>query len=86
MMSYFVYILKSQKYPEQFYIGYTANLENRMENHQNPKPTAYTRQYAPWELETYILFKDKRLAQEFEIYLKSHSGRAFLKKHLIKNA
>ena len=83
MMNYYVYILKSKKDPKQFYIGYTTNLENRMADHQNPKATAYTRQYAPWELETYTVFKDKEPAQRFEIYLKSHSGRAFLRKHLI---
>ena len=56
-----------------------------MEDHQNPKPSAYTRQYAPWELETYTVFKDKKLAQQFEIYLKSQSGRAFLRKRLISS-
>jgi predicted GIY-YIG superfamily endonuclease len=55
-----------------------------MEDHSNPKATAYTRQYAPWELETYTVFKDKQLAQQFEVYLKSQSGRAFLRKHLLK--
>lgn len=84
-MKYYVYILKSQRDPKQFYIGYTTNLENRIDDHQNPKPSAYTRQYAPWELETYVTFEDKELAQKFEIYLKSHSGRAFLRKHLIKD-
>ena len=83
-MKYYVYILKSQKDPKQFYVGYTTGIEKRMENHQNPKATAYTRQYAPWELETFVVFKDKDLAQKFEIYLKSHSGRAFLRKHLLK--
>jgi predicted GIY-YIG superfamily endonuclease len=82
-MKHYVYILKSQKDPKQFYVGYTTNLENRMEAHANPEPRAYTRQYAPWKLETYILFQDKLLAQQFEIYLKSHSGRAFLTKRLI---
>ena len=83
-MKYYVYILRSKKDSKQIYIGYTGNLENRMEDHQNPKASAYTRQYAPWELETYVVFKDKQPAQQFEIYLKSHSGRAFLKKHLLQ--
>jgi len=82
-MKFYVYILKSKKDPKQIYIGYTTNLKNRMDDHQNPKPAAYTRQYSPWELETYIVFQEKELAQKFEIYLKSHSGRAFLRKHLI---
>lgn len=84
-MKYYVYILKSQKYPEQFYIGYTASLENRIADHANPEPGAYTRQYAPWNLETYLVFENKFLAQQFEFYLKSHSGRAFLRKRLISN-
>ena len=84
-MEYCVYILRSKKKAGQFYIGYTTNLERRMKDHANPKSSAYTRQYAPWEMETYIGFKDKRLAQEFELYLKSHAGRAFLKKRLIQS-
>lgn len=82
-MKYCVYVLKSKKNPDRFYIGYTTNLENRMEEHENPKASAYTKQYAPWELETYVTFKDKYLAQKFEVYLKNHSGRDFLRKHLI---
>ena len=83
-MNYYVYILRSKSHPDRIYIGYTTNLENRMDDHKDPKTSAYTRQYAPWELETYVTFKGKDLAQQFEIYLKSHSGRAFLRKHLIK--
>ena len=83
-MNYYVYIFKSKSRPDRIYIGYTTNLENRVDDHKNSKSSAYTRQYAPWELETYVVFKDKKLAQQFEIYLKSHSGRAFLRKHLIK--
>ena len=83
-MKYYVCILKSQRDPKQFYIGYTTDIEKRMENHQNPKASAYTRQYAPRELETFVVFKDKDLVQKFEGYLKSHSGRAFLRKHLLK--
>lgn len=82
-MKYYVYILKSKSHPGRIYIGYTTNLENRMEDHSNPKASAYTRQYAPWELETYTVFRNKELAQKFEIYLKSHSGRVFLRKHFI---
>jgi len=82
-VKYFVYTLKSQRDSKQVYIGYTTNLENRMEDHQNLKASAYTRQYAPWGLATYTVFKNKNLAQKYEIYLKSQSGRAFLKKRLI---
>ena len=82
-MNYYVYILKSKTNHERIYIGYTSDLNRRMEEHSNPDPSSYTRQYAPWELETYTVFKDKQLAQQFEIYLQSQSGRAFLRKRLI---
>ena len=83
-MTYYVYILKSKSNEERIYIGYTSDLNKRIEEHSNPESSSYTRQYAPWALETYTVFKDKQLAQQFEIYLKSHSGRAFLRKHLLK--
>ena len=83
-MNYHVYILKSKNHPDRIYIGYTTNLGERMKHHKNPKANAYTRQYAPWELETHVVFKEKELAEQFEIYLESHSGRAFLRKRLFK--
>lgn len=82
-MNYFVYILRSKSNPTQFYVGFTKELEKRITEHSNPKVSAYTRQYAPWELETYVVFNDKKKAQELELYLKSHSGRAFLRKRLL---
>jgi len=82
-MKYFVYILRSKGSPDQIYIGYTSDLEQRLKDHEHPKSSAYTRQYAPWELATYVVFQDKKLAEDFEAYLKTHSGRAFLRKRLI---
>ena len=83
-MNYYVYILRSKSKLGRFYIGYTANLEKRLQNHAEPKSSAYTRQYAPWELATSVVFNDEILAQQFELYLKSHSGKEFLTKRLIK--
>ena len=81
---YFVYILKSQKRSDKFYVGITINLKRRLSEHSRlSKQSNYRRLYAPWEIETYTVFHDKRLAESFEIYLKSHSGRAFLKKRLL---
>ena len=82
-MKYYVYILRSKVDRNRIYIGYSINLKKRLGDHSNPQPNAYTRQFAPWELETYIVFKDKNLAQQFELYLKSQSGRAFLRKRMI---
>jgi predicted GIY-YIG superfamily endonuclease len=76
---YYVYILISRKNKSKFYIGYTNNLDKRISQHKDAPLNSYTHRYAPWELETYIVFKTKELAEKFEEYLKSHSGRAFLK-------
>jgi len=77
-----VYILISKKNSSKFYVGYTDNLQRRLAEHKNPPKNSYTYRYVPWELETYIVFSKKKLAVEFEAYLKSHSGRAFLKRRL----
>jgi len=80
---YYVYILRSKTSVDKFYIGYTEHLDKRLLEHENTPPDAYTHRYAPWRLETYIVFPNKRLALEFESYLKSHSGRAFLRRRLM---
>jgi len=42
-----------------------------------------TKDRLPVKLVSYFAFSDKYLAFNFEKYLKSGSGRAFLKRHLI---
>ncbi|MGB2630354.1 MAG: GIY-YIG nuclease family protein [Candidatus Omnitrophota bacterium] len=79
---FIVYILISKKYPERCYIGFTENLENRLKEHNDFK-SHYSSKYGPWELQTFITFKDKKKAKSFEEYLKQGSGFAFLKKRLI---
>jgi len=37
--------------------------------------------YKPWKIKNVISFESKDKAMKFEEYLKSHSGRAFAKKH-----
>lgn len=80
---YIIYILKSLKNPSKHYIGFTTNLKKRLKEHNN-KQSSYSSVYSPWELETYIVFKSKILAKNFEKYLKHGSGNALMKKRLIK--
>jgi len=77
-----VYILRSLKDPKRVYVGYTANLDRRLKEH-NRLVSTYSRQYAPWEVETSITFKSESTAKNFEMYLKAGSGHAFLHKRLI---
>jgi predicted GIY-YIG superfamily endonuclease len=80
---YFVYILKSTKDPEQHYVGLTRDIEIRLNKHNFKSYNGYSKKYAPWKIETYIAFNNKRRAEEFEHYLKAGSGHTFLKKRLI---
>jgi len=74
---YYVYNLKCH---DGYYTGCTNDLKDRIERHKNGHVPA-TKERRPIELINYIAFKDKYKAFEFEIYLKSGSGRAFIKKH-----
>lgn len=77
---YYVYILKCK---EGYYQGCTGNLKDRIARHRNGYVPA-TRNRRPLELENYFAFKDKYIAFNFEKYIKSGSGRAFLKRHFMK--
>jgi len=77
----YVYILRSLKAPEHFYVGVTKDLRERLKKH-NAEEVTHTAKHAPWTLKTYIAFTDEKQAGAFEKYLKSASGRAFAKKRL----
>ena len=42
----------------------------------------HTSKWKPWRIKTYIALSDRERARSFETYLKSASGRAFVKKRL----
>lgn len=75
---YYVYSLKCK---DGFYVGCTDNVAERLERHKNGHVPA-TSSRVPVSLEFYFAIEDKYKAFEFEKYLKSGSGRAFVKKHL----
>ena len=77
---YYVYILQSVNSPENFYIGFTSDLQKRLHDH-NAGYSLHTKKFTPWKLKNYIAFDDEQKAKNFEIYLKTHSGRKFCKNH-----
>jgi putative endonuclease len=79
-MYYYVYILQSIKYSENYYTGFTTNLKERLAKHNNGK-VPHTSKFKPWKIKMTIAFTEKEKALAFEKYLKSHSGRAFATKH-----
>jgi len=81
-MYYYVYVVKSVNLPEKLYVGYTLNIISRLKKH-NENGSTYTKGRGPWKLIFCCCFPDKFKALEFEKYLKSHSGRAFIQKRLL---
>ena len=74
---HYVYGLKCR---DGYYIGCTDDLEDRLERHRRGSVPA-TASRLPVDLEFYVAIDDKYKAFEFEKYLKSGSGRAFVTKH-----
>ena len=74
----YVYILLCSD--KKTYIGCCDNLEDRMVRHEKGYVPA-TKDRLPIKLISYFAFSNKYTAFNFEKYLKSGSGRAFMKKH-----
>jgi predicted GIY-YIG superfamily endonuclease len=72
-------LLQSESAIGQRYVGVTADLRQRLAEH-NAGKSAHTSKYVPWKLVTYVAFSDERKAEAFERYLKSGSGHAFARK------
>ncbi|MEK7560353.1 MAG: GIY-YIG nuclease family protein [Patescibacteria group bacterium] len=78
---FYVYILRSEK-DNSHYIGVTIDLKRRLQEH-NSGSAKYSSTKRPYKLIWCCIFPNKKRAYEFEKYLKSSSGYAFTKKHLI---
>jgi len=77
---FYVYILETKN--KGNYIGCTSKLKERILRHKKGQVPA-TRNLRPIKLKLFIVFTNKYKAYNFEKYLKSGSGRAFLKKRFI---
>jgi len=74
---YYLYILKSEK-DQRTYTGYTKNLKQRMQEHNDGKVAA-TRNRRPLKLVYCENCTTKKQAKRREIYWKSGAGRRRLK-------
>lgn len=81
---YHVYLLKSQK-KDIFYIGYTKNIEQRLNEH-NAGLVGYTKKYIPWGLVYYESFISLEDAKIREKSLKSFGRTCGHLKPRIKNS
>jgi putative endonuclease len=77
---FYVYVLRSES-DAGFYIGYSANLRKRIQEHKEGFSFA-TSFRGPWRLIYYEAYLNQEDALGRERYLKSGSGRRFLKAQL----
>jgi len=77
---FYVYILEC--FDGRPYTGCTNDLKGRINRHNKGEIPA-TKERLPIKLSCYFAFSDKYTAFNFEKYLKSGSGRAFIKRHLV---
>ncbi len=74
---YYVYSLKCK---DGYYLGCTDNIEDRIKRHKNGQIPA-TANRLPITIDFYLAIDDKYKAFRLEKYLKTGSGRAFIKRH-----
>ncbi len=79
---WYVYFLEN-KHKQFFYIGSTDSLTRRLSQHQNGYVIS-TKRFLPLELVGYIALKTENQARELEQYFKTGSGKAVLRKRILK--
>ncbi|EIM73349.1 Excinuclease ABC C subunit domain-containing protein [Nitritalea halalkaliphila LW7] len=73
-----VYALYSQKF-DKLYIGFTANLEQRLLSHNVLGKKGWSIKFRPWTVLHIETFETKSEAMKREKELKSGKGRQFLR-------
>jgi putative endonuclease len=77
---FYVYVLKSQK-DDQFYVGYTSDLKNRIFEHNSGKVFS-TRPRRPFELVYYEAGRNEKDALKREKYLKTTYGKRYIRNRI----
>ncbi|MCL4374711.1 GIY-YIG nuclease family protein [Patescibacteria group bacterium] len=77
---YYVYIIICKD--KKTYLGCCDNLKKRLTRHEKGYVSA-TKDRLPVKLISYFAFSNRYTAFNFEKYLKTGSGRAFMKRHLL---
>ena len=80
--SYTVYALESEK-NGMLYIGFTEDVDRRLREH-NAGKSKFTKGYRPWKLVYTEVIYTRKEARRREKYLKSTTGKRWLKTKLNK--
>ena len=74
-----VYILYSEKH-DTTYVGFTSDLISRFKSHNELATKGHTIKFRPWKVIQVTFFNEKSEAMKYEKYLKTGTGREFIKK------
>lgn len=78
---YYTYLLENQN-DKSWYVGYSSDLKRRLKEHLSGYGCQTTRGDEFWKLIYYEAYLNKKDAEGRERFLKSGSGRKYLKKQL----
>ncbi|PIR45516.1 MAG: excinuclease ABC subunit C [Candidatus Vogelbacteria bacterium CG10_big_fil_rev_8_21_14_0_10_50_13] len=78
---FYVYLLENQD-DKSWYIGYSSDLRKRLKRHQQGDGARTTSRKKNWRLVYYESYFNQQDAKGRERFLKSGSGRRYLKKQL----
>ena len=78
----YVYLFESVHDRAQHYVGQTDDLRSRLQVHHSGG-SIHTRRFKPWNLVRHVGFADAGRAVAFESYLKTGSGKTFLRRHFL---
>lgn len=79
---YYTYLLENQD-DKSWYIGYSSDLQKRLAQHVSGQGGQTTKNKSQWKLVYYEAYLNKKDAQGRERFLKSGSGRKYIKKQLV---
>jgi len=79
---FYVYVIESQE-DRSLYIGYTADLKQRLKDHLDKKGGRTTRNKGSWRLIYYESYFDQKDALGREKFLKGGSARKYINKQLV---
>jgi len=81
---WYVYVLRSEV-DSKLYVGSTNDLRRRLEEHRQGRVES-TKLRRPFRLEAYFALSSESTARALEQYLKTGSGKAFLRKHILSRS
>ncbi len=64
---YYVYILKSIKFPQEIYTGFTEDIQQRLQSH-NEGANKHTSKFKPWKLIWVCGFSSEEKAKNKDLF------------------